>query len=311
MSKIREALAKAKLERKSLEEAPNRTRLGRLATRETSATRESSNSSAGVEVNPNKQVHVDRVALRHAGLLAPENHERQLADEYRQIKRPLLANAQGRTGVEVPRGNLIMISGAVSGEGKTFTCINLSLSIAREKDWRVVLVDGDIAKPHLTNLFGLADEPGLLDLLRDPDLSIGECIIATDLPGVAILPAGRRDDSATELLASKRMELLTSDLVSADPGTIVLFDSPPMLMTTESAVLASHMGQVVVVVRAGHTTHQQLEHTLTKLDPEKAISLILNQAELGADSLAHGGSYGYYGYGQSSEGRDAPAEAPL
>src|SRR5690606_8955698 len=99
-------------------------------------------------------VTVDRDRLREAGFLAPEKHQRRMADEYRRIKRPLIANAYGVGVPQVPDGNLVVVSSAVAGEGKTHTCINLALSIAMERDRTVLLVDGDIPKPHISRLFG-------------------------------------------------------------------------------------------------------------------------------------------------------------
>ena len=203
-----------------------------------------------------------------------------------------------------------MITSAVPGEGKTFTCVNLSLSLAREADWRVLLVDGDVAKGHLTSLLGLTGEVGLLDLLRNPNMPIEEAIVASDIQGVSFLPSGKPDQHATELLASNRMASVMAAL-QAQPGTIVLFDSPPLLLTTESAALASHMGQVVVVVKAGHTTQQQVQGAVSKLEPDKAVSLILNQAGAEGSSKADQyGGYGYYGYGAQEQTGSGAHEAP-
>jgi protein-tyrosine kinase len=263
--------------------------------------------------SPSRHLEIDREAVRRAGLLAPESQEWRILEEYRQIKRPILAKAAGRAGLPIPRANLVAVTSALPGEGKTFTCINLSISIARERDWRVLLVDADVAKPHVTGLFGLDAEPGLLDCLRDPSIAIERCTIATDIPGLSILPAGRRDDYTDELLASERMDQVMHHLAAADPRRLVLFDTSPLLATTQSAVLAAQAAQIVVVIRAGSTTHEQARHAIAKLDPDKAIGLVLNQAQLGADRLAYGGQYGY-GYGfpdrpQAGTAQDAPPHA--
>ncbi len=253
-------------------------------------------------------LHVDRAALREAGLLAPQSQERRLAEEYRQIKRPLLANADGRSGLEVPDATLIMVTSAVPNDGKTFTCINLSLSMAREKDHHVVLVDGDVANPELSRLFGVQGEPGLLDFLRNTDMRLEDCVVATDVPGLSLLPAGQRDEDATELLASQRMELLMDSLKAIDPPPIALFDSAPLLMATESVALAAHVGQIVVVVKEGRTTQQQVQRAVEILDPDKALSLILNQVESTGDWLAYGATYGQYGYGQDARPTETGAK---
>lgn len=242
---------------------------------------------------------VDRVALRRAGLMAPEAQERRVADEYRQIKRPVLRIASGK-GERAPSdgGNLLVVTSALSGEGKTFTCINLCLSLAAEKDWSVLLVDADVAKPHVSRLFAIEERPGLLDLLRDHSLDFNRLVCPTDVPGLAVLPAGGWDDMAAELLASERMEALCSQLSAADPRRLIVFDSPPLLQTTEAPVLASHAGQLVMVVQADRTSQQQVGAALAKLDERITTSLILNQAQGGQDH-AYGTYYGG-GYGQDS-----------
>ena len=115
-----------------------------------------------------KCLHVDSQALKNAGLIAPDYHEELLANQYRDIKRPLIAHAFGKRATTIERGNLIMVTSAVAGEGKTFTSINLALSMARERDHSVILVDADVAKPHTSEMFGARDEPGLLDVLENP-----------------------------------------------------------------------------------------------------------------------------------------------
>jgi protein-tyrosine kinase len=313
MSVLERALAKAKLVGEhGPRAAAGPSQLGRVRQSSPEPVRNHAVADDGPVVveEPAKHVEIDRIALRQAGLLAPEAQEWRVVEEYRQIKRPLLAKAAGRAGSPVPRSNMIAVTSAVPGEGKTFTCINLAISIARERDWRVLLVDGDVAKPHITSLFGLEAERGLLDCLRDQTLSAERCTIGTDIPGLSILPAGRRDEYSDELLASERMNQVMEHLAAADPRRLVLFDTSPLLATTQSAVLASQVAQIVVVVKAGSTTHEQARHAIAKLDPEKAIGLVLNQAQLGADRLAYGSQYGY-GYGHPEQAPpDAASNAP-
>jgi protein-tyrosine kinase len=245
---------------------------------------------------------VDREALRLAGLMAPESQERRVADEYRSIKRPLIRKAaDGEQGVE--RGNLLVVASALSGEGKTFSCINLCLSLATEKDWSVVLVDADVAKPHVSRLFGIEDRPGLLDLLRDHTLEFDALVCPTDVPGLAVMPSGERDELAAELLASARMESVCRTASEADSRRLIVFDSPPLLQTAEAPVLALHAGQIVMVVQADRTSQQQVLAALSKLHEQASISLVLNQMQGGVD-YAYGGYYGY-GYGRNQEQESA------
>jgi exopolysaccharide/PEP-CTERM locus tyrosine autokinase len=243
-----------------------------------------------------KHVEIDTKELLAQGLLAPETRSARLADEYRAIKRPLLRNACAPEDVRVPRGNLWLVSSAIAGEGKTFTCMNLCLSVAREKDWSVVLVDGDCKKPQLTGLFGAEGEPGLMDLLHDKSLDFDSVVMPTNIQGLSILPAGKGDEHASELLASSRMGALCDAISTQDPKRIVLFDSPPLLLTEEAPVLATQVGQILLVVQANRTPQHAVLEARDRLDPDKAINLLLNQADSRENSSVYGG-YGQYGYG--------------
>jgi protein-tyrosine kinase len=225
-------------------------------------------------------ISVDRNALRAAGLMAPEHQERQLGDQYRQIKRPLLANAMGRGAKKLANGQLIMTASALPEEGKTFTSFNLALSIALEKDLTVLLVDADVSKRHISRILGLESNAGLLDALKDDTLDLESLVVPTDIEGLSILPAGNRTDIATELLSSTHMENTVSRLGAHDPNRIVLLDSPPLMLTSESRALAAMVGQVVVVVRAGHTPQQAVLDAVSHIPADKAVGFVLNQSHL-------------------------------
>jgi exopolysaccharide/PEP-CTERM locus tyrosine autokinase len=236
---------------------------------------------------------IERGTLRAAGLLPPEPDMAMLARQYRKIKQPLIARAVGRGVPRAPKGYLVMIASAMAGEGKTFTAVNLALSLALEKDLKVLLVDADVAKPNLSQVLGLAKAPGLLDVLRQPELDVETLIHPTDLAPLAVLPAGTGAHEATELLASARMTRLAELLGEKDSRRIVVFDSAPLLQTTESPPLAHVVGQVVVVVRAESTPQPVLLDALKLLEGHPAVSLVLNQSVRSADA-----AYYYYGYGQ-------------
>jgi len=238
-------------------------------------------------VNQRPAISVDRAALRAAGLIAPEHQERQLADQYRQIKRPLIANATGRGSKKVHNGQLIMTASALPNEGKTFTSINLALSLALDKDLTVLLVDADVSKRHISRILGVEEEAGLLDALKDDKVDLESLVIPTDIGGLSILPAGNRTDIATELLSSTHMERTVTRLGAHDPNRIVLLDSPPLLLTSESRALAAMVGQVILVVRAGHTPQQAVLDAVSHIPADKAVGFVLNQSHLQS-------SEGYY-----------------
>jgi capsular exopolysaccharide synthesis family protein len=193
---------------------------------------------------------------------------------------------------------LIMVASALPGEGKTFTSVNLSMSLAQEKDWSVLLVDTDCRNPSLSQLLGVAGQPGLLDYLRAPTASLETFVLPTNLDGLFILPAGQADAQAPELLASARMRGTCADLAAGKFGRfIVIFDSSPLLLTPEPVIIGSQVGQVVLVVLADHTTRPAVADALAKLDQAKAIGLVLNRVSAadGLRAYAHGyGGYGAY-----------------
>lgn len=242
-----------------------------------------------------KRVTVDLERLREEGFLAPEECERRMADEYRRIKRPIIAHAFGLGATAVENGNLVLVSSAVAGEGKTHTCINLALSLATERDRTVLLVDGDVPKPHVSRLFGVDQEPGLLDLLGDDPPPVEEVLVRTDIPRLSILPAGHWHDQATELLASESMRLLCHELATRYPDRIVLFDSPPLLAATEAQAIAAGVGQVALVIAENVTARDDVRGALALIDEGKAVNAIINKSRVPAMSSYYGG-YGY-GYG--------------
>lgn len=244
------------------------------------------------------KLFVDRVALRMAGYLPESDQDRRFADEYRQIKRPLIATAFAASSDMAATTNsprLIMMASALPGDGKTFTSINLALSLARERDTTVVLVDGDVAKPHVSRIFGVESEPGLLDALTNSDLDVTSLVLPSDVRGLSILPAGKVTETATEYLASDRMAILANQIITRNPRCIALFDSSPLLVSSESLALSAVMGQIVLVVRAGQTPRQAVGDAIEALGPDKDLKLVLNQGRRGLTESRYGYAYGTYG----------------
>jgi len=234
--------------------------------------------------------------LKQAGMVTPDAERSQIAEEYRHIKRPLLMNAFGEGAIHATNSNLIMVTSARPSEGKTFTAINLALSIALERDLTVLLVDADVAKPSIARVLNYPGTAGLVDYLADHDRPLSDLILQTSLPKLRILPSGRRHAHSTELLASESMLQLVKELAQRYPDRVVLFDSPPLLATSEAAVLGGLMGQVVMVVEAGKTKREELNEALTLLNPNQYVGLVLNKS-----SKPFGADYYYGGYQAYSE----------
>lgn len=243
-------------------------------------------------------MELDLEAISASGLLVPQATRSQLADEYRVIKRPLIANAMGRSSATIQNGNLIMITSALPGEGKSFTAINLAISIAMELDNTVMLVDADVSRPSILNMLGLPPAPGLLDVVVKNSVDISSVLLRTNIEKLSILPSGTAQARATELLASDAMIRLLDDMSGRYSDRIIIFDSPPLLLTTESRALATHMGQIVVVVNAENTAQAAVKQAVAAIEACPVKMMVLNQAR---QSSTDGYGYGYgYGYGHAN-----------
>ncbi len=217
-----------------------------------------------------------------------------LREDYRRIKRPLLANAFNTTSVAPSNGNLVMVTSSFPGEGKTFTSINLAMSIAMEMDKTVLLVDADVLRPSVTSYLGIDVQVGLVDYLAGETAELSDYLLRTNIRNFNVLPAGRRDLRSAELLASDRMRILMSELATRYKDRIVIFDAPPILAANEACILAGLVGQVAMVVEANKTPKSALNEALSRIDQQKPVGLILNKrSSPGKDYASY---YGYYGY---------------
>jgi receptor protein-tyrosine kinase len=186
-----------------------------------------------------------------------------------------------------------MVTSAVPNEGKSFVAINLALSMATEMDHTVLLVDGDVPASTVLQRLGLPPAKGIMDVLTDDELDLSDVLLETNIERLSLLPAGTPHPHATELLASAAMATLVSDLARRYPNRIVVFDSPPLLAAPEPRVLATHMGQIVLVVEADRTRRSLVQEALATVEACPVVMTVLNKA-----SRSGAGGYGYgYGYG--------------
>lgn len=244
------------------------------------------------------------------GFISPQTERSRTAEEFRMIKRPLLQRAFAEPATAGEHPNVIAVTSSVAGEGKTFTALNLAISIAMELDRTVLLVDADLANPGLSRLLKAQDLPGLTERLLDDKVPLKDLLWRTDVPKLTLLPAGRRHRRSTELLASNSMKGLLDELATRYPDRVVLFDSPPLLATSEASVLAEQAGQVCLVVESATTPQFLVKEALGLLSHQDRVSLVLNKTRDELLSGRRGYYYGYrdgYGYGRSAYGRDDAA----
>jgi exopolysaccharide/PEP-CTERM locus tyrosine autokinase len=235
-------------------------------------------ADAGAQARSNpRKVDLDLARMRDMGMVTAAGGRTMLLEDFRIIKRPLLQRAFAERSAGEKPGNLIMMTSSLPGEGKTYCAINLAMSIAMELDHTVLLVDADVARPSVLRTLGLPAQRGLMDILLDDKLDMADVMLRTNVDTLSILPAGTSTPRATELLASSTMSTLVHEIAHRYPDRIVIFDSPPLLLTSEARVLASHMGQIVMVVEAQTTTQHAVKEALRQLDGFNNVNLIYNK----------------------------------
>lgn len=237
-----------------------------------------------------RYVSIDLAAMEAKGMLIPDGGPTQLAEQYRQIKRPLLMNAfpEGDNGIK--NSNLVLVTSSLPGEGKTYTAVNLAISIATERDKTVLLVDADVAKPSVNKVLGIDIKMGLIDMLVDPGIQFSDVLLRTDIPKLSIIPAGRMHKHSTELLASDEMRRLTREMSARYSDRIIIFDSPPLMAASQGSVLCNLVGQVIMVIESDVTPQHVVQEAISKLDDCEVVGCVLNKTKQGF-------GLNYYAYG--------------
>lgn len=245
--------------------------------------------------NDDHKLEVDLENLEERGFVALSKKRTLINEEYRSIKRKLLNNAFGAISRTIKNSNLILVSSSKPNEGKTFTAVNLALSIALEQDKTVLLVDSDVLKPSISKTLKLGTNPGLIEYLLGDEENVSNIIYSTNVPNLRILPAGTPHHLSNELLSSQKMLTLIEEFASRYPDRIVVFDAPPLLGVNETAVMAQQCGQAVVVVEEHKSKVVDVQKAVSLLPEEMAVGFVMNKSV----SQSNEDSYGYY-YGSKS-----------
>lgn len=255
-------------------------------------------AKAAVAQARSARVPLDLARLAGMGLVTPDDSRSRIAEEFRLIKRPLIAHCAMEPDARPQRANLVMMTSALPGEGKSYSSVNLAMSIAMELDRHVLLVDADVVRPSLPGMLGVQGEPGLLELLSDPSIGFGSVLTHTSVDKLSFIPCGKPHARAAEMLASDAMTGLLDEMAARYDDRIIIFDSPPLLVTTEARILATRMGQIVFIVRAESTLQRDVTAALATIEGCPLKHLVLNRAPASIE-----GRYAYgYGYGYGSEG---------
>ncbi len=222
--------------------------------------------------------------LEKAGLMVDQAASGRISEELwlvqRQVLRTAFARSEGAEAAAAP-ANLLMLTSARPGEGKSFTALNLAAGVARQGDHKVLLVDTDVKARSLTDLLGLRTTTGLLDLAADGGLDPARLEHPTAVPGLAVLPAGGARARSSDLLASRQVGRLLHGLAGRHPGRLVILDGAPCLVTSDPAALAPVVGQIIMVVEADRTQRADVEAALDLIGENPAITLMLNKMRPG------------------------------
>lgn len=258
-------------------------------------------------------LELDFAALSKDGVYSPKDRSSQLALELRAVKRRLLRRIGYLRGPGERKSlrsqgkhkNLILVTSTRAGEGKTFTAVNLALSLAFEDRIETLLVDADFARPKVRDRLGLETAPGLADILLGHQRNLETMGWRVDGAPLTILPEGDGAGRPADLLAGETARDLWADLAAAAPGRLVIIDAPPVLAATDAVLLARHADEIVFVVEANSTPEAAVAAAVDELvDINPNVSMMLNRCRIGAGG-AHYGSYEYY------DRTDAePASAP-
>lgn len=256
--------------------------------------------STHAELPKGELLNIDTERLKKMGMVmhTDEAVNVKINNEFRSIKLKLLENAFGAGAAYHQNGNLVMVSSAMPNEGKTFTAVNLALSMASEKDKTVLLIDADVIRPSVSNTLGIEDKPGLIDYLVGDVEQLSDIIYSTNIPNLKLMPAGAFHHLNNELLASSKMEVLATELASRYSDRVVVFDCPPLLGVVETVTLSKLLGQAMIVVEQDKTKIADVKAAVSQLNKDMAIGFIMNKAVRGAYS-----QYGY-GYGYDSKAKN-------
>ena len=202
----------------------------------------------------------------------------------------------------------ILVTSARAGEGKTLISANLAAGIAHDFNAYALLVDSDLRNPSLGNWFGISNGYGLSDYLVGRK-EIPELLFKTEIERLRILLGGTLQDNPAELIGSARMESLIQELKSRYNDRYIIFDSTPLLATSEPEVLSKLVDGILVVVRAGETPRETVKQAISSLEKEKIMGVVLNDLQFKSSGLTNryfGSNDSYYGYryGKKKKGSD-------
>jgi receptor protein-tyrosine kinase len=222
---------------------------------------------------------IDAVSLERAGMVDWSRTRSRISEEFRLVQRQILRSAFG-PGAEPGFSNLLLVTSARPGEGKSFMSLNMAGSIARQGDNHVLLVDADSKRDSICYSLGLAQARGLLDLAANPKLDPAPLIVKSPIERLSILPVGRERERSAELFSTKEMTRVIQSLGRRYADRLLILDAPPCLSTSDPALLAQVVGQILFVVEADRTQRDEVEASLDLIQACPTITMVLNKQQI-------------------------------
>lgn len=173
--------------------------------------------------------------------------------------------------------NAIAVTSPGNGEGKTLTAINLAISLAKEMDQTVLLVDADLRQPSVHTYFGLNPLQGLSDYLRT-SMPLDQLLIHPGINGLVILPGGKPLQNSSEMLGSAKMAELVKELKNRYPSRLVVFDLPPVLTAADALAFSPYVDAALLVVEEGRTPRDDVVRATEMLASTKLLGTVLNKS---------------------------------
>jgi exopolysaccharide/PEP-CTERM locus tyrosine autokinase len=168
-----------------------------------------------------------------------------------------------------------LVTSASAGEGKTITAINLAISIASEIDYTVLLVDTDLKRPSIHKYLGIETEYGLSDCLTGK-AELSDVMIKTGIGKLVFLPAGNATENAAELLSSERMKMLVNEMKHRYKDRYIIFDSSPLLLTSDAIPLSNYIDGVLLVIQASRTTPKDASLAVSQIKGSNILGVVFN-----------------------------------
>ncbi len=238
-------------------------------------------------------VSIDPERLRELGLYPSPSFLRRQQEDYRGIRREVISATHQRPqteGAEI--GPIVVVTSALPGEGKSYTALNLAISIASEGTYDVLLIDGDTVRSSLSQALDVRDSPGLIELLSNPATNFMDHVRHTSIERLYLLPAGRPFEGASDLFSAGRVGPLFAAIGAALAGHIVIVDTPPILLSSDTPVITDAAGQVLLVVRAGQTLQDAVRDAASRIRETIPVGAVLN----GWDPILPSEKQTYRGY---------------